>query len=120
MVTLRECLVGKAVGIQMRRKEMHTGKCDYAPGGKQEEEKADGKGFGDAEEEGGGGGAGDRLLKDEGASSKECDEQSPGTSCVASPTRGLWVALGTLRKDGPCAQAVAPSSEVMIEEEEEI
>jgi len=100
--------------------DAHREVCDDAAGGKQEKEKAGGKGFGDAEEEGGGSGAGDRLLKDEGASSKEYDEQSPGTSCVASPTRGLWVALGTLRKDGPCAQAVAPSSEVMIEEEEEI
>ena len=72
--------------------------------------KADGRGSGDAEEEEGTGKAGDGLFKDEGGSSKECDE-GPGTSCVASPMRGLWVALGTLRKEGPCAQAVAPSSE---------
>lgn len=82
---------------------MHTEKCDDAPDRKQEEEKADGKGSGDAEEEGGGSEAGDRLCKDEGTSFKECDEESSGTSCVASPTRGLWVALGTLWKDGPCA-----------------
>lgn len=75
--------------------------------------KADGKGSGDAEEEEGTGKAEDRLLQDEGASSKECDE-GPATSCVASLTRGLWVALGTLRKEGPCAQAVAPSSGVMM------
>lgn len=32
---------------------------------------------------------------------------------MASPTRGWWVAPGTLRKEGPCAQEGAPSSEVM-------
>lgn len=39
------------MGMQMRRKEKHTEKRDDSPEGKQEEEKADGKGSGDAEKE---------------------------------------------------------------------
>lgn len=66
--------------------DAHGDVCDGAPAGKWEEGKVDGKGFRGAEEENAichcicvPSKAGDRVLKDEGASMRECHEEPGGS-----------------------------------------